>query len=309
MTNALALSNSPLYGRRSPGLAGYRIPGPGLGSLGRNASVLAFRNPPLYGQYPRGSFPILPPYYNTGRLPPYPGYGSLSLLPPAPPPRRYTNYHCNCADCESRRVHGSTCTREHCCERANCGLSSISSRKSKKFDFVTKGISVRGESFQIRKSYLTENSKFEGDLTKYLEKKSVEAIPKNVVEDLVEFINTEECRGTAVDDLVALSILASNVGAKSVVDASLARIKEVTSTRTVDCRMLANICVTIVKSSKVDSGLKSWLKTYLTTVVQWADFFQSYPFLDVIYDCPDVQMELEILLGVRSNKEDKYRIL
>jgi hypothetical protein len=214
--------------------------------------------------------------------------------------------------------HGSdcdTCWRERlyhehqghpgngCSCRRSCGESSNSNSKSN-FNFKTKDITIRGKARAVRASYLTEATKFESELTKYMEKKTEDEVPERVVDMLISFINREEYSNSDVLDEVILNILASNVGAKSTVDYSLSRIK--------DCgfppngRLICGVITLITQSGKVDDGLKKWLEKELKAKeceLYWA-LIDDEHFHKLWSERPEVVVEVQRMVGERDFATD-----
>lgn len=197
--------------------------------------------------------------------------------------------------------HGHSCG----CRRS-CGEGSNSNSRSN-FDFKTKDVTIRGKARAIRASYLSEAGKFEADLTKFMEKKKEEEVPDRVVDMLISFINREEYLNGDLQDEVTLNILASNVGAKSTVDYSLARLKEIDICR-YEGKPICNVLTMITQSGKVDDGLKKWLEKCLT-----ADDYYVYRLLledreyeKLAYDRPEVVAEVERMVGERRASNDGY---
>jgi len=199
--------------------------------------------------------------------------------------------------------HGCGCRR-------SCDLTSNSNTKSN-FDFKTKDVTVRGKARAVRESYLTEASKFESDLTKYMEKKKEEDVPDRVVDMLISFINREEYSNSDIVDEVTLNILASNVGAKSTVNHSLSRLKKI------DIRQASNnnayvICQVlglITQSGKVDDGLRKWLENSLTAnrFSLYNDLFETAQYREMAYEHPEVVAEVERMVGERKVTNDGIR--
>ena len=193
------------------------------------------------------------------------------------------------------------------CSRCSVGSSSSSSTK----DLKTKDIVVRGKTYKIRKAFLQDSSKFEGDIIKLLDKKSEESVPNDVVQMLVDFINTEKCAGRTLLDVVSLNILASNLGVKSAVEFSLNLLKR----EGLDYRMRANeltdICLAIMESSKVDDKLVEWLKKYLKSDGKGSQLSRSIEYHNMIYRRPELAIHLGQLVGdiEKDENEGEYRII
>jgi hypothetical protein len=160
----------------------------------------------------------------------------------------------------------------------------------------------------VRASYLTEAPKFEADLLKYLEKKKDDIVPDHVIDMLISFINTEDYSNNSPLDEVTLNILASNVGAKSAVDFSLGRLKRVTNE--LRTQELTSIVGTVVMSSKVDKGLKEWLKKLLMNVDTHYRLTNNHYWQSLIMNRPEVETEMMRLTGQLPEAEDEgFRLL
>jgi hypothetical protein len=183
-----------------------------------------------------------------------------------------------------------------------CSTSSSSCHTNKAggYTYATKDIVVRGQARVIRASYLSENTKFEADLMKYLDKKDTSHVPERVVDMLISFINEDsyDCRN-ALDE-VTLNILAHNVGAKSVVDVSLKKLKDVR----VELDELGSITATILLSNKVDKNLTAWLKKCLERDGNWGKLDRLRGFTSVVEERPELYTEVERLLEFRKTPRD-----
>ncbi|TAQ90633.1 hypothetical protein B7494_g1041 [Chlorociboria aeruginascens] len=156
--------------------------------------------------------------------------------------------------------HGSCPCGDSACA-AHFQWRSIPNNKSLP-DLETKDVVIRGVSYRMRKTFLTESAKFESDLVKYMEKKKEEQIPTSVIHLLIDFINMEGTDPASMIDLVTLHTLASNLGSKSVMEYALSQIKKMEGSR-LDDKELAEILLSILMSPKADDSLKEWLKKYL----------------------------------------------
>ncbi|RDL39449.1 uncharacterized protein BP5553_03789 [Venustampulla echinocandica] len=250
---------------------------------------------PAYDEY-SFYFPDQGPDCHTSR-PKYQGHApSLQTRLPIPP-QRHTYRHAH---------FGRGCSPHHHC---GCGGGSNYSSEDK-FSFKTKDICVRGKAYKVRSSYLAEAPKFETDLIKYLDKKIEEVVPQRVVRMLVDFINYDDYNheGGLLDE-AKLNILATNVGAKSVIDFSLDFLKQ-----NIDCDVqaedLCDIVTTVMMSDGVGDGLKEWLKKYLTPGQRLERLFYHESYAELMLDHPEVETKLEILLGVRRKEDDgKYKAM
>jgi hypothetical protein len=272
---------------------------PGAFYGNRGALGVDVRGDPLsqalqLGRYPRGL------EHSLGR---HGGHDALALLP-------YERYRAgggwpHGSDCDTgwreRLFHDREGHHGHGCGcRRSCGESSNSNSKSN-FDFKTKDVTIRGKARAVRASYLAEAAKFEGDVTKYMEKKSQEEVPDRVIDMLISYINREEYSNNSVFDEVTLNILASNVGAKSAVDYSLARLKD--STGDLDADELSLIIALILLSGKVDDGLRKWLANYLKDGDRISYLDRSHSFQEVIDEKPELYPEIQRLLGLRVDRD------
>lgn len=143
-----------------------------------------------------------------------------------------------------------------------------------------------------------------------MDKKKEDVVPDRVVEMLVEFINREQYTCSDILDEVTLNILASNTGSKSAGDYSLSRLKK--WDRRISAEKLLPVVVTVLMSSKVDDGLKNWLKKLLEDGWQEEDRRVSRREIGSVFEilaCQrmDVALEVERLLGIRSGKEDEIK--
>lgn len=207
-----------------------------------------------------------------------------------------------CRGCRIRRNLKDGCVF-HCCK--GCGGDDNSGKVE------MKSISVRGNSFLVRQSYLAENHTFEKELLKYVSGKEEADISSKLVRELIEYINTERLQTKDVEDLVTLNILASSIGAKSAVGASLARLKKVVGDdNQIGIAKLAEICWTIVQSAEVDGELKKWLKGYLTAWdgEAWYDLMESEEAMWLL-EWPAVINALDLLVGSVEEPERKGRAL
>ncbi|KAE9370372.1 hypothetical protein N431DRAFT_484603 [Stipitochalara longipes BDJ] len=246
-----------MLGERSLGIQGRELhPGALLGN--RGGLGMGIHGDPLsqalqLGRYQGGL------QHRHGR---HGGLGDLGLMP-------YRSYlgggwphGAECDTCLREQLyHRHQGHYDHGCGcRRSCGESLNSNTKSN-FDFKTKDVTVRGKARAVRASYLTEAGKFEADLVKFMDKKSEEEVPDRVVDMLVSFINREEYSNGDLVDEVRLNILASSVGAKSLVEYSLGQLKH--SQLPLDGRIICEIITLITQSTKVDDGLRKWLEKEL----------------------------------------------
>ncbi len=221
-------------------------------------------------------------------------------------PEFYPDYNCSCYDCLHRRRHACNDypfshhhDDHHACESSS-GSHSCSHRRS--FDYKTRDVTIRGKAFAVRASYLLEQGKFEKELVSFMDKKTEEEVPDRVVDMLISFINCEAYENKDPLDEVTLNVLASNVGAKSVVEFSQGRMKDLE--RRVNEDNLVDIVCTIMRSSNVNDSMKKWLEKYLRKGDGWMFLNDLKDFNRVIRDHPEVMVELEVMLGLRGKPQD-----
>ncbi|PQE33604.1 hypothetical protein CJF32_00003470 [Rutstroemia sp. NJR-2017a WRK4] len=244
------------------------------------------------------------------------------------PSPHHDDYKCHCSDCDPihraslpSRCHHETRQHEHhhCCSKSSGSGSGDSSSNNKdksnsssssKYSFPTKDIVIRGKTYACRKSFLADQPKFEDTLVKTTSAKKEDLIPTSVIESLFACINEERCPATNPHDLVTLNILASGLGIKSVVEKSLAQLKKSVADTIIQGAMLTQIVVTVMMSSKVDEGVKEWLKMYvkgwglLEELEGWPDYRRA------VDAHPEIHTGLYELLGFRKPVGDEgYRIL
>ncbi|KAM3088027.1 hypothetical protein ACMFMG_002091 [Clarireedia jacksonii] len=246
----------------------------------------------------------------------------------------HDHYNCPCSDCGPihRGSIPSRCHHEsrhhehhHCCSKSSGSgdssssssssstskdKSSSSSSSSSKYSFPTKDIVIRGKTYACRKSFLTDMPKFEDSLVKTVSQKKEELIPSSVIDSLFSCINEEKCPSSNPHDLVTLNILASGLGIKSVMEKSLAQLKTSVANTIIQGAMLTQIVVTVMMSSKVDDGVRDWLKMYvrgwglLEELESWPDYRRA------VDAHPEIHTGLYELLGLRKPVGDEgYRIL
>lgn len=225
----------------------------------------------------------------------------------------YDGLPCLGPACEVCRLIGQqyNLDRGHPGERnydCNCN-SKLSSSKSdsrgkKGYDFKTKDITVRGKSYCVRKSFLADSSKFEADLIKFMDKKKEDQLPDRVVQMLIDFINEETCSYQSVLDIVLMNVLASSLGAKSAIEYSLRELKKVECEFRLGGDELTQICVAVMLSSKVDSGLEQWLKKFLQSDRREEQLSRSYHYMVLLQTHPELEIKLLELLGLREKAED-----
>ncbi|CZR57239.1 uncharacterized protein PAC_07129 [Phialocephala subalpina] len=185
----------------------------------------------------------------------YPCPGSMTMAPQT----NLTPPECQCIECFRQRhafdisayLHDQAYWCDHSCDAKN----------KDKFPFKTKDVTIRGKAFSFRASYLVEVPKLEKELVSFMEKKTQEEVPDRVVNMLVSFINRERYVNDDPLDEVTLNILASNVGAKSVVEHSMDQLKKLE--KNIDVTNIVDIICTIMESSGVIDKLTDWLKDIL----------------------------------------------
>jgi hypothetical protein len=201
---------------------------------------------------------------------------------------------------------------QSCGCRRSCGEGLNSNNKSN-FDFKTKDVTVRGKARAVRASYLLEATKFESELTKYMEKKKEDQVPDRVVDMLISFINREEYSNNDILDEVKLNILASNVGAKSTVEYSLARLKkiDILDGCRQDGHILCGVLTLITQSGKVDDGLRKWLEDCLTAnkCHVYSLLLKNYHYIELEYDRPEVVAEVQRIVGERKTGNDGHNVM
>ncbi|RFU27256.1 hypothetical protein B7463_g9071, partial [Scytalidium lignicola] len=229
------------------------------------------------------------------------GYDHSHRHCPDPLPLRRRKDHCDICAAEAQCLQ---CVPNPCLQC--CGGSD----PKKDYAFETKDVVVRGKTYAIRKSYLSEVGKFEETLVKYMEKASEDAVPDRIVGFLVSFINEEKIHAENLHDLITLNILASNVCAKSVVEYSMAEIKRWDIDRDLPMHALIDIAVTITLSSKVELALKEWLIKYLKYNDRWYQMTNHPMYLGVMHSRPEVDTKLAILMGYKNSSDEQgFRIL
>lgn len=173
-----------------------------------------------------------------------------------------------------------------------------------------KDVVIRGKTYAIRKTYLSEVGSFEENLLKYMENTSEDTVPERIIEFLVSFINEEKFFTENLHDLITLNILASNIGAKSVMESSLAEINRWEVDRELSMHGLIDIVVTVTLSSKVDQALKDWLVKYLKYSDRWYDMTMHPMYASVMHSRPEVDTKLAILMGYKDPIDEQgFRIL
>lgn len=151
---------------------------------------------------------------------------------------------------------------------------------------------------------MADLGKFENELVKFVDKKSEEELPDNVIQMLVDIINEESCESNSAIDLVGLNILGSNLGYKSAVDYSLQELKKIESDGLIMADELTKICGTITMSGKVHEGLEAWLKRFIRNHDAWHMLQTSQKFRLLIANHPEVETRLETIMGWRENENE-----
>lgn len=250
--------------------------------------------------------PVVPLRYDQAYPSPY-AYGPPGL-PLVAAPSNLRNYPYGDPTSSYTHTHLDTWRPDRLAVSQNSNPCGISSALTYQYD--TKDIVIRGKAKVIRQSYLHESPKFEAELVKYLDKKSTDQIPENVVDLLISFINSNDYQNSDVVDEVTLNILAHNVGCKSVVDFSLSNLKKRLEVR--NTQELGEITAMILMCTKVDSGLKGWLKKLLekNNCDFAARLLDDVGFHRLVEDRPEIGVELYRLVGALPQpKDDKYRSL
>lgn len=181
----------------------------------------------------------------------------------------------------------------------------------KEYGFPTKDIVIRGKTYACRKSFLADQGKFEDSLVKMMEKKKEDEIPTAVLDSLFSCINEEKVLSSAsAHDLVTLNVLSSSLGIKSVMEKSLTQLKKQCSDNIVSGSTLTGIVVTIMMSSKVDDGLREWLKKYIKGWGLWEELQGFAMYIRCVEDHPEIHTGLLELLGLRRKADGEgYRII
>lgn len=258
-------------------------------------------------------------------------------------------YTCPCHDCEVLRLplavggchldgrgHGHALDLHgHCCsggggaghkessssggggsgnkEKSSGGGSGGGSGSASKteYGFPTKDIVIRGKTYACRKSFLADQGKFEDSLVKMMEKKKEDEIPNTVLDSLFSCINEEKVLSSAsAHDLVTLNVLASSLGVKSVMEKSLAQLKKQCADNIVSGSTLTGIVVTVMMSSKVDDGLRDWLKKYIKGWGLWEELQTFALYVRCVEDHPEIHTGLLELLGLRRKADGEgWRII
>lgn len=148
---------------------------------------------------------------------------------------------------------------------------------------------------------------------KYVDKKDKDSVPDKVIDLLITFINVDFYDNDDIVDEVTLCILATNVGAKSVVDRALERLGMLKGgVRDIAPLEAGRVAAMIVMSGKVDKGLTEWLKKVLEKddLALAHEMYRCREWEGVIRERPEVDIEVRRLLGlVDGPKEGIYRSL
>jgi hypothetical protein len=196
--------------------------------------------------------------------------------------------------------------RDHECshKKKYCGCGNSDAKDKNEYSFKTKDVTMRGKSYSIRKNFLADLHKFENELVKFVDKKSEEEVPDHVVQMLVDFINKESCDSNTALDLVGLNILASNLRAKSAMEYSLQRLKDVEFDYPIRAAELTKICGTITMSGGVDEGLETWLRKFIQTNDALRILESSQSFHTLLSGNPEVWTRLEKIMGWRERENE-----
>lgn len=192
--------------------------------------------------------------------------------------------------CDHDNGHGCQEKHKHC----NGGHAHWNDHEET--DLKTKDVALRGKAYKIRKAFLADMGKFEHDLIKLVDKKTEEELPDSVIQLLVDYINKESCESKNMVDLVGLCLLASTLGYTSGIEGALRELKEVSSGGHVGRDDLTKICGMITMSGKVDDGLKTWLKNFLTIPNVLQALFHSQAFQELNHNHPEVWIRLQGIL-------------
>ncbi|KAI9649339.1 hypothetical protein NHQ30_001911 [Ciborinia camelliae] len=191
------------------------------------------------------------------------------------------------------------------------GGSGSGGSNKKEYGFPTKDIVIRGKTYSCRKSFLADQGKFEDSLVKMMEKKKEDEIPTTVLDSLFSCINEEIVLSSAsAHDLVTLNVLSSSLGVKSVMEKSLAQLKKQCADNIVSGSTLTGIVVTVMMSSKVDDGLREWLKKYIKGWGLWEELQGFAMYIRCVEDHPEIHTGLLELLGLRRKADGEgWRII
>jgi hypothetical protein len=138
-----------------------------------------------------------------------------------------------------------------------------------------------------------------------MDKKKEDQVGDHVVGMLIDFINEEGCISPSLKDMVVMNVLASNLGVKSAVEFSLNQLKKHDSEYHVGGEELSMICVTVMMSSKVDSGLEEWLKKYLQYDQRLEMLDRAGRYRSLCGDHPELNRKLSALLGFDAQIDDE----
>ncbi|KAF8852638.1 hypothetical protein BDZ45DRAFT_678233 [Acephala macrosclerotiorum] len=245
----------------------------------------------------------------TQRVFPYPGPVAVASR------ADLTSPECDCIDCLRRRAYDQLhyqCFRD---PHSHLGCDNSCDAKHKdNFPFKTKDVTIRGKAFSFRASYLVEVPKLEKEFVSFMEKKSQEEVPDRVVNMLVSFVNLENYRNDDPLDEITLNILASNVGAKSVVEHSMDQVKKLE--KNVNLDNIVDIICTVMESSGVIDRLTDWLKDILCQ-----DGCRHEKFIEDVMDLaeylkkiykpnPNLHLKLSVMTGLQEKPETpKTRVI
>lgn len=284
---------------------------------GYNYGPGSLRPPPgLYSNAPYGLRPV-PFAFGPGALTPMPFNSTLTPVGPRLGPLGFVGNagnQCNeplCSHSNMKDGDGHELWRP---TQLPCTSSSSScmNNRAPLYQHQTKDILVRNNARVIRASYLTESPKFEADLSKYLDKKNKDDVPDHVVDLLLDFINLDNYENNDPVDEVTLNILATNVGAKSVVERSLERIKaQLKDLHSLNVAEAAKITAMILLTTKVDKGLSSWLEKVMKKDIRLTDeLYCSKDFMKLVEGRPELELEFMRLVGSLPEANDEgYRAL
>ena len=213
--------------------------------------------------------------------------------------------HCGCGT-----HHHSSCNGS----KSNDSLSSSSSKS----DLKTKDLFIRSKVYSVRASYLAEAPKFEAELTKLMDKKKEDVIPSRIIRLLIDYINKESYKNDNILDEVTLHVVCTTVNCRSAAEFALERLKKFSKEgNEIPAHDMAQICVIIFCSEKVEDKLKEWLKAHLKGTgdkklgLGRQDLLgNSKAWNELMDKKPEVGTRLLVLLDIRvKDDEGEFRIL
>lgn len=198
------------------------------------------------------------------------------------------------------RDNGRSCQGKH----KHCTGGHSHCNDCEETDLKTKDVALRGKAYKIRKAFLADMGKFEHDLIKLVDKKTEEELPDSVIQLLVDYINKESCESKNMVDLVGLSLLASTLGYTSGIEGSLRELKEASAGSHVRREDLTKICGMITMSGKVDDGLRTWLRNFLSSPNIIQELWHSQAFQELNHNHPEVWIRLQGILRQGGTEDE-----